>query len=204
MLSLTGPPDFIYYLPKAQYPGGDPWQYPEFFVRVSGRSADAIESIRRRLQSLMPGSSYIIATPLQLFAEPTTRPWRIGAALFVAFGALALVLAAIGLYAVIAFGVAQRTRELGVRTALGASNGDVLRLVVGGGMRVTAAGAVAGTVIALISSQWLTPLLFNVSPRTPAVYVAATLMLLSVGVLATALPAIRATRIDPNRALRAE
>ena len=204
MQSITGAPDFIYYLPKEQYPGGDPWRYPELFVRMNGAGVAGVEMLRQRLQNVVPGSSYVLAEPLERLVDPTMRPWQIGATIFVVFGALALVLAAIGLYAVIAFGVAQRTRELGVRSALGASKRDVLRLVLGESIRVTAAGAVAGTAFALIASRWLTPLLFNVSPRDPGLYVLATLLLLWVGLLASALPAVRATRVDPNIALRAE
>jgi putative ABC transport system permease protein len=138
------------------------------------------------------------------FTNPTMRPWEFGATMFVAFGVLALALAAIGLYSVIAFGVTQRTHELGVRIALGAEVGDVLRLVVGEGVRLTIVGVVLGGAIALAAGRWTSPLLFQVSPKDPLVYAVVTLTLTVVGVLASAIPAARATRVDPNIALRAE
>ena len=107
-------------------------------------------------------------------------------------------LATIGLYSVIAFGVAQRRHEIGVRIALGAGIRDVLRLVVGEGIRLAAAGVLIGCAGALLASRWLTPLLFEVSPHDPLVYLVVTLSLLAVGILASALPAARAASIDPN------
>jgi putative ABC transport system permease protein len=100
--------------------------------------------------------------------------------------------------------VTQRTHELGVRIALGARTKDVLGLVVGEGMRLAMAGVTIGGGIALMASRWMTPLLFEVSPRDPAVYGLVVLALLAVGVLASALPAARAARVDPNLALRVE
>ena len=92
--------------------------------------------------------------------------------MFVAFGSLALVLAAIGLYSVIAYNVAQRTHELGVRVALGAQAGDVVRLVVSGGIRLAGIGVAIGTLVALWAGKWVKPLLFEVSPRDPIVFAA--------------------------------
>jgi ABC-type antimicrobial peptide transport system permease subunit len=123
---------------------------------------------------------------------------------FTAFGALALVLAAVGLYSVIAYNVAQRRQELAVRVALGAAAADVLRLVVGEGLRFAVAGAAVGGAIALLAAPWIAPLLFKQSPRDPAVFGAVTAALLVVAVLASMIPAIRGARVDPNVALRAE
>jgi ABC-type antimicrobial peptide transport system permease subunit len=124
--------------------------------------------------------------------------------MFALFGALALVLAAVGLYSVIAYNVTQRSHELGVRIALGASARDVLRLVVGSGIRVAAAGIVIGGVIALVAGRFIAPLLYRVSPKDPLTYAAAGLTLLAVAVLASLIPALRATHVDPNLALRAD
>jgi ABC-type antimicrobial peptide transport system permease subunit len=123
---------------------------------------------------------------------------------FTAFGALALVLAALGLYAVIAYDVAQRVRELGVRLALGARAGQLVRLVVGEGLRVAATGIAVGVVVALVAGRWLGPLLFATSPADPAVFALVTLALLGVALLACLVPAWRATRVPPQEALRAE
>lgn len=152
----------------------------------------------------MPGDSCLIARPMRDLTTPTMRPWEFGATMFVAFGVLALALAAIGLYSVIAFGVTQRTHELGVRIALGAQIDDVLRLVVGEGVRLTLVGVVLGAAIALAAGRWTSPLLFQVSAKDPLVYAFVMFTLIVVGVFASAIPATRAACVDPNIALRAE
>ncbi len=201
-LSRAG--DFTYYLPIAQYRTTFDPPMLAMFVRVRGLPADVAEPLRVRLQRLMPPPAYLRVQPMQVILDPTMQAWTSGSKMFFAFGALALTLAAVGLYAVIAFAVAQRTREFGVRIALGAGAGDVLRLVVGEGVRVTLVGVALGLAVALAGSSKIAGLLFNESARDPFVYgtVAATLLL--VGILASALPASRATRVDPNVALRHE
>src|SRR5262249_50292963 len=119
-----------------------------FFVRVRGRARDNAETVRRELQRVMPGPSYVTVTPFSDIVGVAVRSWRLGAILFTVFGVLALVLAAVGLYAVIAHSVAQRTHELGVRIALGAQRANVLRLVVGEGVRAALAGVFIGAAIA--------------------------------------------------------
>jgi putative ABC transport system permease protein len=204
MLSLTAGEEFHYYLPKVQHRSRSRNAGLELLIRVNGNAADFAEPVRRRLQRIMPGASYVNVVPLQQFVDPATRPWEFGATMFSAFGLLALLLAAIGLYAVIAFGVAQRTHELGVRIALGARRNHVLGLVVGEGLRLTLTGVLIGSSVALIASRWLAPLLFNVSPRDPSIYLLVAVILLAIGVLATALPALKATRVDPNLAFKVE
>lgn len=204
MRSLTADPEFHYYLPKSQHRTASPNAEPELFIRVNGQAADFSERVRSSLQRIMPGSSYVNVSPLDQIVGPTFRSWQLGATLFLVFGLLALTLAAIGLYSIIAFGVTQRTHELGVRTALGARTGDLLGLVVGEGLRLTMTGALIGVAIALPASRWLTPLLFNVSPGDPAVYALVFATLLAIGVLATALPALRAARVDPGLAFKVE
>jgi ABC-type antimicrobial peptide transport system permease subunit len=117
---------------------------------------------------------------------------------------LALGLAAIGIYGVMAYAVSQRTTEIGVRMALGAAPSEVFRLVIGDGLRLTAAGIVIGIAGALVVSRWLTTLLFGVKPGEPAVFAATAALLLVVAALACFIPARRATRVDPMVALRAE
>jgi len=143
-------------------------------------------------------------TPLTKILEPNVRPWRLGATMFALFGGLALLLAAVGLYSVIAYNVTQRSHELGVRIALGAQGRDVLRLVVGSGLRVAIAGIVIGGGIALVAGRFIAPLLYRVSPNDPLIYVTAAVTLLAVAMLASLIPARRATRVDPNVALRAD
>jgi putative ABC transport system permease protein len=124
--------------------------------------------------------------------------------MFLLFGILALVLAAIGLYSVIAYNVAQRTQELGLRIALGAHARDVLRMILGEGLRFGLTGIIIGAMIALAAGHWVQPLLYGESAHDPLVYVAVAAVLAIVAVAASAIPALRAVRVDPSIALRTE
>jgi len=124
--------------------------------------------------------------------------------MFVAFGGLALLVAAVGLYGVIAYGVAQRMHELAVRVALGAQRNDVVRLVVGQGIAFAVAGVSIGLLLAFLAARWIQPLLFQQSATDPLTYSAVAGIVLLVALMASAIPAARATRADPNAALRAD
>ena len=152
----------------------------------------------------MPGTSYVTITPFAEIIGTQMRSWNLGATMFLAFGLLALALAAVGLYGVIAYNVAQRTHELGVRVALGAQARDLARLVVMDGVRLAAIGVVVGTVMALWAGRWVESLLFQTSPSDPAIFALVALVLLSVAAVASGLPALRASRTDPNVVLRSE
>ena len=197
--SLIGDPEFHYYLPAAQF--STP---PSLLVRVNGDGADHAETIRRRLQALMPGSAYVVTIPMARILEPRLRSWQYGATMFVAFGTLALLLAAIGLYAVVAFAVTQRTHELGVRIALGAEVHDILRLVIGEGLGVSLIGVAIGFGVALGVGERLSPLLYKVTARDPLTFFVVGGILVLVAIVASAVPATRAARVDPNVALRLE
>jgi putative ABC transport system permease protein len=189
-----------YYLSIAQsrdHAGG-------LFVRTRGDARRHTERVRRELQRLMPGVSYVSATPLQNILDENARAWHLGATMFTIFGGLALLLAAVGLYGVMAYSTAQRTHELGVRIALGARSADVVRLVVGGGLRVAVVGVAIGAGAALIAGRFVAPLLFQISPKDPSVFAVVTLTLLATAALASLVPALRASRVDPAVALRAE
>jgi ABC-type antimicrobial peptide transport system permease subunit len=196
--TLTSPREFIYYLPIAQFamPTG------MLFVRVAGDATGHVESLRLRLQSEMPGAAYVTVRPFRDVIDPAMRSWRFGAIIFVAFGALALALAAVGLYSVIAYGVAQRRREIGVRIALGASPSSVVRLVVRGGVVLIGVGIVLGTAVALVAGRGIATLLFEETPNDPVVYLAVAAVLVTVSLMATAVPALAASRVDPNLSLR--
>ncbi|HEX6598248.1 MAG TPA: ABC transporter permease [Gemmatimonadaceae bacterium] len=197
LLSDSG---YFYYVPISQFRS----QSGGLFVRARHDADDIREPLRRTLQREMPGAAYVTVTPFSEIVSPETRSWQLGATMFVAFGLLALVLAAVGLYSVIAYNVTQRTHEMGVRIALGARAADVARLVVGEALRVGAIGIAIGVVLALWATRWVKPLLYDVSPTEPGIYIVVGLTLLSVAVLASWVPARRATRVDPNVALRAE
>jgi len=198
--SLTDDSGLHYYLSIEQFKP----ETADLVVRTRGDAAAYVETVRHRLQELMPGSAYVTVTPMGNIIGPQERSWRAGATMFCAFSALALVLAAIGLYSVIAYDVAQRTHELGVRIALGAQAADVLRLVVGDGVRFALAGIAIGVALALASGHWVAPLLFGVSPKDPIVFGAVVATLAVVGLVASAIPAMRASRVDPNVALRSD
>jgi predicted permease len=199
--SLAEAREYTYFLPIAQH---DSPPDPQLFARLGGRTGEQAEPLRRSLQLVMPGAAYVNVIPLSRLVDPNLQSWRFGATMFVAFGGLALVLAAIGLYSMIAYDVAQRTRELGVRIALGSSVGRVLRLIVAGGLRLVATGVLAGAALAFWASRWMETLMFRQSARDPLVFAAVALLLLGVSVIASMVPAWRAARVDPNVALRLE
>src|ERR1041384_3031878 len=113
----------------------------------------------------MPGQGYVSVQPMEDLLDRQRRSWQLGATLFVGFGVLALLVAAVGLYGTVSYDVAQRTHELGVRSALGARGVDLVRLVVGQAVRLAGAGVVLGLTLALLASPWIQPLLFKQSAR---------------------------------------
>jgi len=197
---LTSDKKYQYYLPLEQAsPGGG-----FVMLRMRGNPAAQQEAVRKAMQRVMPGQSYVTTKPFIEIVDQQRRSWQLGATMFVAFGVLALVVAAVGLYGVIGYNVTQRMHELGVRVALGAQARDILRLVVGQGVRFGLAGVALGTLLAYAASRWLEPLLFQQSPRDPVVYTAVSAMLVLVALAASGAPAVRASRADPNTALRSE
>jgi putative ABC transport system permease protein len=193
---------FTYYLSVDQL---TPSWASSLYVRLAPGDIDlGIERVRRALQAAMPGDGFVIVRPLQQAVDDQRRGWRLGASLFVAFGLLALIVAAVGLYGVIGYNVAQRMHELGVRIALGAQSGDILRLVVTEGLSFAVGGVAVGLTIALIGSRWLEPLLYKESPLDPVTYAVIGAIMILVAVIASAVPALRAAGADPNSALRVE
>jgi len=130
-------------------------------------------------------------------------PFRLGSALLSVLGLLALVLATIGLYGVVSYSAATRTREMGIRLSLGAGAGQVVALVLRGGLRLVAIGLVAGLVLAFAGARLVGGLLFGVAPTDPVTFAAVTLLLLLVGAAAALGPALRASRVDPVDTLKA-
>lgn len=197
---LSDDPGLYYYVAWDRFAS----QQGGLFVRTRGDATQEKETIRKALQPVMPGVSYVTVTPMSEVLGQQTQSWTLGATMFLAFGLLALVLAAVGLYSVIAYDVAQRTHELGVRVALGAQMKDVVRLVVTGGVKLAVVGVVMGVGIALVVGRWVEPLLFDESARDPVVFVMVAVALVAVATLASYLPARRAARVEPMRALRTE
>jgi predicted permease len=198
---VTNDKRYQYYLPIEQY---RPANGSYLLLKMRGDPAVQGEAVRKALQAVMPGQSYITVRPLREAVDQAQRSWRLGATMFVAFGVLALLVAAVGLYGVIAYNVTQRMHEVGVRMALGAQAGDILRLVVGQGLRFAVAGIVVGVMLALVAATWLQPLLYKQSARDPVIYLVVSAVLVVVAIIASASPAVRAARADPTTALRTE
>jgi ABC-type antimicrobial peptide transport system permease subunit len=136
--------------------------------------------------------------------DPEVRPWKLGAVMFTMLGALALAVAAVGLYSVMSYLVAQRTQEFGVRIALGAKASGIMLLVLRSSALMALAGVLIGSGIALALGRFVAPLLFDTSPRDPLVLSGVGATLVVVAVLASVVPAFRAKRVNPMDALRAE
>jgi predicted permease len=200
--SLTDEQRFMYYLNVDQMGSG--WA-SRVLVRLAGRpTASEMERVRAAMQSAMPGNGFVVVRPLQEVIDDQSRSWRLGATLFVTFGGLAVVVAAVGLYGVIGYTVAQRMHELGMRIALGARSSNIIRLVVAQGVGFAAGGVAVGTAIAFVAAPWIEPLLYKQSPRDPLVFGSVIFIMIGVGLLASAVPARRAITADPSRALRNE
>lgn len=189
-----------FYLPWAALPEG----VFDVMVRTTGDPAVALAMVKSQVHTLDRDQPVGGARPMQsLMDDKLARP-HLMLKLLGAFGLIALVIAAVGIYGVMAYSVSQRTVEFGIRMALGASRGDVLRQVLRHGMRVVAFGLFIGLGVALLLGQVVQSLLYNTNPRDPVTLIAIVFLLLSVSFVACLLPARRATKVDPMVALRTE
>jgi predicted permease len=197
----TGRPwEEAYFLPFEQTHN----PFASMIVRTSARPLSMTQPVREAVASLNPDLPiYWTRTMQESLARPT---WfiKIFGTMFMIFGVIALFLAAIGLYAVMAFSVSRRTREVGIRMALGARGGDVVRLIFGQGMLQLGIGLALGLAMATGLSQLLRTLLFDVQPRDPMIFAGVVAVLATAGLLACYMPARRATGVDPLVALRSD
>lgn len=197
---LTTTPRGSFYLPMLQANVESMW-----LVVRSGTSAEQLTpALRRAVADVDPNVPLANVVTLRSVVEGQVAQPRFSMLMLSIFAAVALLLAAIGIYGVISYDVAQRWNEIGVRVALGATRRDVLRLIVGRAMRITAAGLAIGIGIALASGQVIARLLYDVKPSDPLVMAGVTVFLALVAIAAAALPAIRATRIAPTVAIRGD
>jgi putative ABC transport system permease protein len=176
----------------------------EIAIRTVANPESVISAAQRDLRQIEPA---VIVDRVQTMSQrigDSVAPRRLNLVLFGFFSLLALILASVGLYGVVAYAATRRTREFGIRMALGARSGDVLRLVLGEGLKLTAAGLAIGILAALALTRLLTKLLFGVDPSDPATILGVAALLACVATLACWLPAHRATRILPTEALRSE
>jgi putative ABC transport system permease protein len=173
-------------------------------VRTPGDPATMVGRLRRELLAMEPNLVFLEADPMKQIAEVVLLPVSLGAILIGAFGILGMILAAVGLYGVVAYSVARRRHEIGLRMALGAETGKVLRMVIGQGMIIAVLGVVLGLIGGAAISRVLSVALYGVSPIDPVSFGAAAALLLGVALLANYIPAKRATQIDPIIALRYE
>jgi ABC-type antimicrobial peptide transport system permease subunit len=169
-----------------------------------GDVSGVVESVRQELLRLDPSILYVYARLPHQAVMTQIRPWRLGASVFVLFGALALIVAGVGLYSVVSYLVTQRRQEIGVRIALGARPRDIVRMVVADGMVLVGAGLAAGLVLSLIGGRGLSSLLFATSPTDPVVFATVIVTISIVAMAAAWSPARRARRVDPLEALRTE
>ena len=186
------------FLPFAQ----DPSNFASMAVRTSGPPMGITQEVRDAVASLDADLPIYWVYSMQEALERPTWFVRVFGTMFMIFGAIALFLAGIGLYAVMAFSVSRRTREVGIRMALGAKRGDVVRLIFGQGMWQLGIGLTLGLALAAGVSRLLSIILFDVQPRDPAIFGGVVAVLAIAGLLACFIPARRATNVDPMVALR--
>jgi len=198
--SLTQAPTMLFYVPLSQHRSTT----VSLFLRTPAQNAArVVPSISLAIHAMDPNVSPYEFLTLREQVDRSTSGQQIMVTLLGLFSAVALFLAAIGLYGVISYMVSQSTRELGVRMALGATPSQLLTLIMSSGLRLTLGGVGLGVVVALGTTRLLGDLLFGVGPRDPIVFASGIAVMAGASLLSCALPAWRASRLDPTRALRA-
>ena len=196
--SLAVAPTLQMYLPQSQNTD----QFLTMVIRTSGEPSALATDARRAISAEARDVPVFGVVPLADLVAQSVGPRRFVMVLLELFGGIALLMTAIGVYGVISYSVAERTREIGIRAALGAQPRDIVRLVIGGGLTVVCAGLAAGVIVALAATRFLASSLYDVSATDPATFAAVASMLLLVALVAQGVPIIRAMRVDPTVALR--
>jgi putative ABC transport system permease protein len=190
----------IIYVPVRQ----GPRSFAGMVLRIKGSPAPVLAAARRELATLDPSIAMATIQTMGDALAQTIAPQRFNAILFSVYAALAVLLAAVGLYGVLSYNVARDTREIGVRIALGASSGAVMGRVLARSLALAGAGAALGIVGSLVAARAMGALLFEVKPSDPVTLVAVTVLVLVVAALASWIPARRAIHVDPAVALRSD
>jgi macrolide transport system ATP-binding/permease protein len=201
---LSESPSPYIYMPLLQSMAGGAVGSPTLVVRVTGSAEQSSRSIVDAARSANPAVPVFDASTMTQRLRMVLAPQLVGAWLLGAFGVLALVVAAIGIYGVVAYAVSQRTREIGIRMALGARAHSVLGLVVRGNVAFVAVGIPIGIALGLLLARGMARFLYGIRPTDPLTFAATSLTILIVGALAAFVPARRAVRIDPLIALRSD
>jgi putative ABC transport system permease protein len=200
VLTLSEPPTPFLHIARNQRPSS----YAAIIARTRGDAAALLREMRRELLAIEPNLVFVENQTMEAEVDATLFPMRVGAWLVSGVGMVAMLLAAIGLYGMIAYAVARRTREIGIRVALGARPGAVLALVLRQGLLVAVAGLVVGCLLAAVAARAIAGALYGVSSCDPVSWLTAAAVLLVVSALANLVPAWRAVRVDPSVALRTD
>ena len=199
--NLGDPPQPFLYRPFLQMPDA---RSATLVVETAVPPGSMLSAVQRTIQAIDPTTPITNSETMRQYMSVALFPAHFTGVLVGVFGGLALVLATVGLYGVVAYSVAQRTREMGLRVALGATRGDVMQLIIGQGIRLAFIGIIAGLAVALAVTRLIASLLYGVSATDPITFLAASALLLLVALTACYVPARRATKVDPMVALRYE
>ena len=197
---LAAQPSLQMYQPQTQITDS----FLTVVMRGAGNPSLLANEARRAIWSVASDVPVYEVAPLADLVAKSVGPRRFMMVLLELFGAAALLMTAVGVYGVISYSVAERSREIGIRSALGASRADIIRLVLGSGFAVVTAGLVAGVVAALGATRLLEGSLYAVSPSDPATFASVVGVLFAVAVIAQSIPVARALRVDPSVALRSD
>ncbi|HEX8986085.1 MAG TPA: ABC transporter permease [Bryobacteraceae bacterium] len=206
-VSLSQAPQPYFYMSFDQVHGGSGGSGDggvALYARTGGDARGFVPVLRREMSAIDPNSAGLTAMPLSDYISAAWFGPRVASLFLGALGAISMLLAGVGLYGVMAYSVSQRTREIGIRMALGADPQGVLRMVMRRGLLLALSGIAAGLAIVLAAAPQIAPLLYAVSPADPVSIAGAALFLIAVAALASLIPALRATRVDPLAALRQE
>jgi predicted permease len=202
--SVFADPSPVLFLANAQVPERAQSSPSRLFVRARGDRAEVAGAVRSELQSLDPSMPFVDVEPLDARIRPQRLQWEVGAGLFTSLGALAALLGGVGLYSVVSFGASQRTRELGIRTALGAGRARLLRLELWSGIKICGFGITSGTLMGLGVARYYDSQLYGLGYLDLRSYLAVAALLTVIGVLASLQPAWKAAGADPAILLREE